>query len=101
MQPTVWFDCVAGELTAKLLEKMPMEWEYFIYGGLSNQNTTLNCPSLFLIGRKQLKGIWLSYQLPQLDPKKKAEFLDFIFNDIKKGGEKSIFKTNVLKYFKL
>lgn len=55
---------------------MPIASEYYIYGGLSNEQTTISAPTEFLMGRKQLKGIWLSYQIHFLDKSKIKKYLD-------------------------
>jgi len=100
LKPTVAFDAVAGDLTSTILHAMPMYSQYFIYGGLSGKATNnINCPDEFLIMRKQLKGIWLSEQLPSLDRALYKKYMDFIFEDIK--NKDSIFRPVIIKRFKL
>lgn len=76
-------DAVAGKLTGKLIQAMPVQSEVVVYGVLSGETCEVN-PGDLIFKQSAVKGFWLSYWLESKNPLEKAR----LFYDLKKFLEK-------------
>jgi NADPH2:quinone reductase len=53
------FDAIAGQSTSDLIDALPIGGEVMVYGGLSEQPSTIN-PGKLIFEKKKITGFWLS-----------------------------------------
>ena len=79
MNPTIFFDPVAGEVGSQILTKMPPGTTTYCYGSLSNKDYTVGASEL-IFKNKSLKGFWLTNILS--DSKLRTQVFTSTFNNL-------------------
>jgi NADPH:quinone reductase-like Zn-dependent oxidoreductase len=59
LKVSIAFDAVAGKSTFDLMEALPPAGEVMVYGGLSEQTTSIH-PGALIFENKKVRGFWLS-----------------------------------------
>lgn len=99
IRPSVCFDAVVGELGGKIFKALPHRAHYYIYGGLSGKPLPEVTVADTLFAKKQVRGFWLSEELPGIPRDAVLKDLDYICEDIKR--EDSCFKQKIVGEYKL
>jgi len=93
---TIGFDCVAGDLSGKLIKSMPSNSTLIVYGSLQKPSLTAISVADLLFGEKTLKALWLWPWSMKLSPERKAKIAKEIFEEME-----LTMKSDVTKIFKL
>lgn len=94
---TACIECVLGDLLTKLIKALPNRSLFLIYGKMDETSPKIELDFLsFLVKEHTIKSYVWVYWLFGLTPEEK----EAVFKKIK-NGVKDIFKTDVLKSFKL
>lgn len=68
LQPTIFLDALADQLSSEIFAQMPKKAQWVIYGKLSQELPSLTQPGQFIFMDKLVKGFWLTKWLGEQSP---------------------------------